>query len=160
MAMTDIADLKKRHDYQRRAGDIFWPLLSLLPISVGIVACLVSKNFLYLVLGIVFAVPSWAWWYRHRYILYLPSRDPVSTEEVLRAHAELRHRRARKVAFANGIILIVVAPLIGIAAAEGPDGAFHLWDNLLGVVIGILTAASGIGAVIWSLYAIPSDRQS
>lgn len=153
--MSDNADLRRRHDYHRRVGEVGWLLLSLFPIVVGLVASLFTGDFLYAALGIVFAIPSWVGWYRHRYVLYAPVRDPMATEEFLRAHAERRLLRAKKVAFANGIIMIIAAPLVGIATAEGPDGGFHFWDSLGGVVVGLVTMAAGIGAIAWSYRVTP-----
>lgn len=64
-----------------------------------------------------------------------------------------RQRRAsgKRRVFWNSIILLIAAPLVGWAAAEGPDGKFAMTEVIFGVIVALATLTFAAFGLRWSL---------
>lgn len=72
-----------------------------------------------------------------------------------------RRRRApgKRRVFWNSIAMLIAAPLLGWAAAEGPDGKFPPGEVIFGVIVALATFIFAAFALRWSLTPSPPKRR-
>ena len=145
-ADSNIEQLARLYERQRRVGDLLWMLTTVILLLVGVVAWLLTRNVAYFAWWLLIAIfPAIGFVSNHWFMF---RNGPLEAQKRIEAMERTQRRYARLSGLINGpLVALGSIVILGVIVSNFRDAT----ELTLGVAVASFAILGGIGMFLWAL---------